>query len=240
MREGIHRMVRLNGGRRAPEVHETWGGPAKLVIVTRHEFTAAGLEALLLQGGHRVLARCTGEDDLLRFLASNQPDTLLLNMVRREAITVIARLRADHPTTSIIFLLNERDVTTAASLLELDVEGILLSAACATSLLHCVDSVRHGRRWVDPDLLWHLALAEQTGHMSGRLTTREADIANLVTRGLRNKQIARELRLSEGTVKMHLHHIYDKLHLHGRTQLAVSAKEAPGDDPIKKSTNGHG
>jgi len=82
--------------------------------------------------------------------------------------------------------------------------------------------VRNGRRWVDPDLLQCLALAEGTARVSNRLTTREADIANLVSHGLNNKQIARELHLSEGTVKMHLHNIYRKLQLRGRTELALS------------------
>ena len=56
---------------------------------------------------------------------------------------------------------------------------------------------------------------------ASNLTSREAEIARLVSRGLRNKEIARELHLSEGTVKMHLHNIYEKLHLGGRMQLAL-------------------
>src|SRR5262249_61606439 len=99
--------------------------------------------------------------------------------------------------------------------------GILLGAAWATCLPDCVESVRNGHRWVDPDLFQCLALAEGTARVSNRLTRREADIANLVSRGLNNKQIARELHLSEGTVKMHLHHIYEKLRLHSRTELAL-------------------
>jgi DNA-binding NarL/FixJ family response regulator len=57
--------------------------------------------------------------------------------------------------------------------------------------------------------------------MTASLTLRETDIVHLVLRGLRNKEIASKLRLSEGTVKMHLHHIYEKLHVSGRTQLAM-------------------
>src|SRR5262249_12697705 len=74
-------------------------------------------------------------------------------------------------------------------------------------------SVRHGRKWVDPDLLRHLAMAEPPSQIANGLTSREAEIAHLVSRGLRNKEIAHELQLSEGTVKMCLHHIYDKLRL---------------------------
>jgi DNA-binding NarL/FixJ family response regulator len=233
---GVHmstdfdRTIRLNGTHVGSGSHALQAGPAKLVILTRCEVTAAGIEALLLAGGHHVLACCTRTDDLLRSLESNRPDTLLLNMITREAAGLISQLRADHRSMSIILMVDERDAITAASLLELDVEGILLAAACATSLLHCVETVCQERRWVDPDLLRHLVLAERTGQIATKLTAREADIANLVSRGLHNKQIARELHLSEGTVKMHLHHIYEKLHLRSRTELALSVAGSAEDD----------
>lgn len=53
------------------------------------------------------------------------------------------------------------------------------------------------------------------------LTARERDVALLVSKGLRNKSIARQLQIGEGTVKMHLHHIYSKLAINGRVQLAL-------------------
>ena len=222
----------LNGAWAGSKSDARWVGPAKLVIVTQHEFTAAGLEALLLAGGYHVLARFTRWDDLLLSLMSNRPVTLLLNLATREAARLISQLRADHRSMSIILMLDERDAITAASLLEFDVEGILFGAACASSLLQCVESVCHGRRWVDPDLLRHLALAEQTAQIASRLTRREADIASLVSRGLPNKQVARELHMTEGTVKMHLHHIYEKLHLRSRTELALLATVRADDDLI--------
>ena len=65
-----------------------------------------------------------------------------------------------------------------------------------------------------------------------RLTRREREVATGLIRGLHNKQIARELQVSEGTVKMHLHHIYEKLHLRSRTELALSVTVRAEDDFI--------
>jgi two-component system, NarL family, nitrate/nitrite response regulator NarL len=150
--------------------------------------------------------------------------------VGQEAAKTVSRLRARNCSVAIIFLLEERGgAITAADLRDLDVEGILLNAACARSVIDCVESVRHGRKWVDPDLLRHLAMAERPSQIASSLTAREAEIARLVSRGLRNKGIARELHLSEGTVKMHLHHIYNKLRLGGRTQLALSTAVTRAD-----------
>jgi DNA-binding NarL/FixJ family response regulator len=161
----------------------------------------------------------------LRSVEVYRPDMIILaeNIVRQEAQKTVLRLRARHYSVAIIFLLDERYAIAAADLRDLDVEGILSSAACARSVIDCVESVRHGRKWVDPNLLRHLTRPQQ---IASNLTSREAEIARLVSRGLRNKEIARELHLSEGTVKMHLHHIYEKLHLGGRTQLALSTAGA--------------
>jgi two-component system nitrate/nitrite response regulator NarL len=141
----------------------------------------------------------------------------------------ILRLRARNCSAAIIFLLKERD---PADLPDLDVDGILLSTACASSVIGCVDSVRHGRKWVDPDLLRHLAMVKRPSQIASSLTSREAEIARLASRGLRNKEIARELHLCEGTVKMHLHHIYNKLRLGGRMQLALSTVGAFEEMPV--------
>jgi two-component system, NarL family, nitrate/nitrite response regulator NarL len=197
---------------------------AKLVIATRHEITAAGIETVLHAAGHCVAARCSCEAELVRFLDAYRPDIIILaeSIVGREATRTVSRLRTRNRSVSIILLLETREAITAADLLDLHVQGVLLSGACAASFVDCVRSVHLGRKWIDPDLLCQLAIAERYSEITSSLTSREADVAHLTSKGLHNKQIARELRLSEATVKMHLHHIYEKLQLSGRTQLALS------------------
>src|SRR5262245_8772219 len=195
-----------------------------LVIAHQYEIASAGIAALFQARGHSVIARCMHEDDLLRSVQADRPDMIILakNIVRQEAWKTVLLLRARHRSVRIIFLLEERDAIMAADLRDLDVEGILLSAASVESIFDCVESVGQGRSWVDPNLLRHLAMAQGPSQVESHLTSREAEIAHLVSRGLRNKEIARELHLSEGTVKMHLHNIYRKLGLCGRTHLALS------------------
>jgi two-component system nitrate/nitrite response regulator NarL len=194
-----------------------------LVVANRHEIAGAGMEALLQAGGHSVVARCSSEGDLLHFVEAYRPDIIMLaeNIVSQDAAKTVLQLRARNCSVAIVFLLEQRDAITAAGLLDLNVEGILLSAASARSVIDCVESVCHGRKWLDPNLLPHLVVAGRPSETASSLTSREAEIAHLASQGLRNKEIARELHLSEGTVKMHLHHIYEKLHLGGRTQLAL-------------------
>jgi two-component system, NarL family, nitrate/nitrite response regulator NarL len=209
------------------------GKIATLVIATRQEIVGAGMEALLQAAGHSVVARCSCQFDLLRTSEAYRPDIIILaeNIVGQEAAKTVLRLRARNSSAAVIFLLEKRDAITAADLLDLHVEGILLSAACATSFIDCVESVHHGRKWVDPNLLHYLAMVGRALESASSLTSREADIAHFVSKGLRNKEIARELQVSEGTVKMHLHHIYEKLQLGGRMQLALSRAGASARRP---------
>jgi len=226
----------------ATEIHGAFASPPErtkistLVIANRHEIAGVGIEALLQASGHRVVACCSGEDDLLRSAEANRPDIIILaeNIVRQDAAKTVLRLRACNCSVRIIFLLDDRAAITAADLLDLNVEGILLSTACARNVIDCVESVCHGHKWVDPSILTRLAEPSKIASVltsreaalarppyARGLTSREADIACHVSRGLSNKEIGRELHMSEGTVKMHLHHIYGKLHLGGRTQLAL-------------------
>jgi two-component system, NarL family, nitrate/nitrite response regulator NarL len=206
------------------------GEMSTVAIANRNEIARAGIEALLQAAGHSVVARCSCEDDLLRSLEAYRPDIIILaeNIVKSRETDL--QLRVRNCSVRIIFLLEESDAITTADLLDLRVEGIVLSSACARSLIECVATVHQGRRWIDPELMRQLTTAERAD--VGALTLREADVAYCVSRGLSNKEIARELHLSEGTVKMYLHHIYEKLRLAGRTQLALVMAQACAPIPL--------
>jgi DNA-binding NarL/FixJ family response regulator len=102
------------------------------------------------------------------------------------------------------------------------VHGLVLKSCAAKSLIECAMQVIHGTRWIDPILLEILSGRATQSRAINALTSREMQVAFQIARGLRNKQIADALGVSEATVKMHLHHIYDKLHLSGRTALALA------------------
>ena len=122
------------------------GNAPALVIATRNEIVAVGIEALLQADGYRVVARCSSEDDLLRSSEACRPDIIVLaeNFVRQEATKIVLRLRAHNRSVAIVVLLEERDAIKPADLLELDVKGILLSVTSRHALLDCVESVHHG------------------------------------------------------------------------------------------------
>jgi DNA-binding NarL/FixJ family response regulator len=108
------------------------------------------------------------------------------------------------------------------------VQGIVLKEQALTELVQCVRSVAEGRQWL-PSNLVDAALEHETRRRSSShsliqlLTIREREVSLLVAEGLSNKEVGRRLELSEGTVKIHLHNIYQKLQVNNRTSLAALA-----------------
>ena len=121
-------------------------------------------------------------------------------------------------------------MSTHEQLLEakaLKVQGIVLKNSDPAFLLDCLESVRAGRTWIDPELATRARqLAATRGNRQRpALAPRERQLVGFVRKGLRNREIAAELGVTEGTVKVYLHAIFDKLGVSNRTELAIRADE---------------
>jgi DNA-binding NarL/FixJ family response regulator len=108
--------------------------------------------------------------------------------------------------------------------------GFVLKESTPEALLDCVRRVYRGDQWIDRDTVTRAFRAVLNRESASReaaetLTPREIDIVRMVAQGLRNKVIAEKLSLSEGTVKVHLHHVYEKLGVDGRLELVLYARE---------------
>jgi two-component system nitrate/nitrite response regulator NarP len=116
----------------------------------------------------------------------------------------------------------------ALEALRLRVDGLLLKEAASKDLLECLDTVAKGTQWLDPAaarLALDAAIAPVSEEGLPNLTRREIEIVQQIALGKRNKEIGRDLDITEGTVKMHLHRIYEKLSVKNRTELTKVARE---------------
>ena len=193
------------------------------VVAERHDLVRAGIEALLRNSGHEIVGEAAGVDGLLRSVKVHRPSAAILSQnVAEGGMQFPRQLKQLRPCLRIIVLLECLDADSSLELIGPDTDGVVLRDASADQLLECVKSVCAGHRWLDPQLVHYVLRPEASNGANGHsLTPRENSISDLVARGLRNKQIARAMRISESTVKMHLHHIYSKLRLSGRTELAL-------------------
>jgi two-component system nitrate/nitrite response regulator NarP len=125
----------------------------------------------------------------------------------------------------VVLLTAAIDDSTFLEAQSLKVQGIVLKNSDPAYLLDCLDRVRHGRAWVDPELAERSKQLAKAGRDRAALAPRERQLIGYVRQGLRNRAIAEQLGVTEGTVKTYLHAIFEKLGVRTRTELAMRADE---------------
>ena len=203
---------------------------ATVLIADDHPIVLEGLVALLHGSEHVVVARCTRGAEVMEALQQVEPDILVLdlNMPAPNALEIARTLNAGGHPTRVVLLTSDLTDENIAEAMQLGITGIVLKETAPQQLLNCLDTVAAGRQWFDPEIARRAMTAGwQAPPRRARdlLTRRELDVARLVARGLRNKEVARELTITEGTVKMYLHNVYDKLEIASRVELANIARE---------------
>ena len=205
----------------------------RVLIADDHPLMLSGLEAVLRGTAYEVAARAGDGDEALDAATSAMADILILDikMPGRSGLDVLRALRDTGDPRPVVLLTADIDDQGLVEAIRLGVNGIIMKEGAETQLLACLDRVRAGGRWIEgPVLQRALDLAVGSGSKPkgplARLTNRERAIARLVGEGLRNREIGDELGLTEGTVKVCLHRIYEKLDISNRTELAVLDREA--------------
>ena len=204
----------------------------RVLIADDHPFLIAGLEAILRDSEFDVVGKTVNGQAALEALPTARPDILLLDVAMpvRTGVDVLRTLRSRgdfHPVILLAASIDDRQLLEA---LELGVEGVVLKEGAQDLLLECLQTVRDGGRWIQPRLMQRALELNRAGGIRDPLTSltpREKAIANLVSQGMRNREIADELGMTEGSVKVYLHRIYEKLGVNNRTELALVTRNLP-------------
>jgi two-component system nitrate/nitrite response regulator NarP len=202
----------------------------RVLIADDHPMIAAALDLLLRGSDYQLVGRARSGREALAQVAELDPDLLLLdvNMPDGSGIDVLRQLGDRENPPAVILLTAGMDDTQLLSADSLQPDGIVLKTSDPALLLECMDHVRARQNWVDPEITERTRRAKERAALGPSLTPRERELIELVRRGLRNRDIAAELRVTEGTVKVYLHAIFDKLGVDNRTELAMRAAELLG------------
>lgn len=202
-----------------------------LVLADDHPLVLSGLQSLLAREPDlRVLACCADGRSALRAVEMHRPDILVLDvrMPRLDGLAMLQEVRSRDLPTRVILLAAELRAAQVAEATRLGVRGLLLKDAALNTLVQCIRTVHAGGQW-PPHRSMASALDEwlrqsrDESDPAARLTARELQVVRCVARGLRNREIAVELAINEGTVKIHLHNACRKLNVEGRLALSVYA-----------------
>ena len=207
--------------------------PIKIVLVDDHPIVLDSLQELFAaEADFRVVARCSNGEEALRAACKLKPDILILD-IRMEGIDgleCLRRLRQEKRPTRVVFLTAMVEEDQALEAIRLGVGGVVLKEMPPRLLLLCIRKVHAGKQWLERDSIVRAIeklLKREDGArlLASLLTTRQTEIVRLVSQDLQNKEIADRLCISEGTIKVHLHNIYQKLNVSSRPELVRVAQE---------------
>jgi DNA-binding NarL/FixJ family response regulator len=195
----------------------------RLVLADDHPIVLDGLEQVFrLESDMQVVGRATSALASLTAVERHRPDVLVLDLSfpDHDATWVLERLPGLRVPTRVVVLTAFADEGRLQAVMRLGARGVVLKEMASRVLVECVRAVHAGGTWGPRLTATALAVpARDEAQPLQGLTTREVEVAGLVALGLRNRDIADRLAISEGTVKIHLHNIYEKLGIEGRSQL---------------------
>lgn len=207
--------------------------PIRVVLADDHPIVLGGLAQLLsLEPDITVVARCTNGNEALASVARDRPHVLVadLTMPGRSGIDLLRELETMRSPVRVILLTARIEHEQVLEALNLGVAGIVLKESAPLQILDSIRRVAAGGQWIDQVIGSRTldgVLRRQSGvrKAAAILTAREIEVVRMVARGLRNKEIADLLSITEGTVKAHLRTIFEKLKIDSRVKLILYARE---------------
>ena len=202
--------------------------PIRVIVADDHPLIVDGVAHIFeANSDFALLARCSNGDEALAAARNLRPDVAVLDlrMPGCSGLEVLRELSREKSSTRVVLLTADIGDEETLDAVRLGVGGIVLKGSPAQQLLQAVRTVAAGREFVDEGSIrgaLDRMLRREAGAAEVRrlLTAREIEIVKMVAAGLRNREIADQLSISEATVKIHIHSVYRKLGISGRVELS--------------------
>lgn len=207
--------------------------PIRLFLIDDHAIVRAGLSMLMKsQPRFQIVGEAGSKNEALE--ARAECDVILLDLDIRgdSGLDLIAPLQDKHPSAKVLILTGMRDAEIPRKAVALGATGIVLKEHASELLLKAVECVHRGELWIDRSMMADVISGMRDGGIEktdpqrvkiASLTERECEVVALIGEGLKNKDIAARLFLSETTVRHHLTSIFSKLEVSDRLELVIYA-----------------
>jgi DNA-binding NarL/FixJ family response regulator len=212
----------------------------RILLADDHPLFRDGLGSLLAAWGHEIVGQAANGAEAVEAAARLRPDLVLMDVQMPEVsgLDATRAICAAQPDVAVVMLTVSEDEGDLFEAIRAGARGYLFKSLEAAQLRTMIAAVERGEAAITPATAARILArwasgggASEAGGTGGRgadddpdrLTHRELEVLNLVTQGLRNKEIAAQLGISENTAKFHLRNILEKLHAESRTELAARA-----------------
>ncbi|WJP97341.1 response regulator [Macrococcus bovicus] len=198
-----------------------------LVLVDDHHIVRQGLKFLVdSMTDYEVIADFSDGQEVIDYLAEGvHPACILMDLVmpRMDGIETTKYIKQHYPEIKILILSSYIDEEHVIGVMEAGADGYEIKDAEPGQLIETINKVVAGERYFHPSVMTAAEAAVSLPHLKNRLSKRELEVLEEMTKGHTNKEIADILFVSEKTVKTHVSHIFTKLEVTDRTQAAIYA-----------------
>jgi len=213
----------------------------RILLYSSEPILAQGLASVLAANPElRLVGVSNSTDNLGITLETEKPDILLLDLTADVSFQLLRELKKRSDNCKMLLWVNAISTELAFQAMGLGVRGIVRKTLPAETLIECLRKVNQGELWFEKTLTDSMLSARKVS-----LTRREGQLVTLLSQGLKNKEIATVLCVSENTVKVYLSRLFQKVGVKDRFELAlyglrnVAAGQGRLDQPVQQSRGLH-
>jgi two-component system nitrate/nitrite response regulator NarL len=201
----------------------------KILVVDDHPLVRKGISsALSFEEDIKEVLEASNVKEAIKIIQSEKPNLAIIDLYLgyEDGLEIVSRCKEKYVDTKFVILTSSVKKDDFQRGMKIGVDGYILKEAFAEDIIYAIRVILRGKQFIDPEVIRYQATNILENKVLDELTPREYDVLEELGKGLSNYEIAKNLYISENTVKKHVSNILSKLELTHRTQAALLANNA--------------